>query len=193
MIDNNDMSDTIEVKSDQLNYSDFLGKESMIIKITKVEKNSGAQKATIHYENENGKPYKPSKGMRVAIILCWGKFKENWVGKSLELFGEPTVRWQGAEQGGIQIRSASHIEKDITFLLTISNKKRVPFTVKKLEVDKETKFDLESLKEGLKNCKDLDILTKNYKIAVGLCGNDEKAKEELKTCAGECKKLLEGK
>lgn len=193
MIDNNDMSDTIEVKSDQLNYSDFLGKESMIIKITKVEKNSGAQKATIHYENENGKPYKPSKGMRVAIILCWGKFKENWVGKSLELFGEPTVRWQGAEQGGIQIRSASHIEKDITFLLTISNKKRVPFTVKKLEVDKETKFDLEAMKDDLKKSPNIEALTDNYKAQIKLVGNNEKAKEELKNCASECKKLLEGK
>lgn len=152
MIDNNDMSDTIIVKSDQLNYSDFLGSETKIIKITRVDKIDGPQSAVIHYEGENGKPYKPSKGMRVAIILCWGKFKDNWVGKSLELFGEPSVRWKGEPQGGIQIKSASHIEKEITFMLTISNKKRVPFTINRLIVsalDDLKNAGLESAKKGM--------------------------------------------
>ena len=54
---------TIEAKSDQLNADDLIGK-SRTIKITDVKVlDSDVQPVLISFEGDNGKPYKPSKGM----------------------------------------------------------------------------------------------------------------------------------
>lgn len=62
-----DWSCTTKAKSDQLNADDLIS-NSVTIKITKVEINMDAvQKGVIHYEGDNGKPYKPCLLMRRAI------------------------------------------------------------------------------------------------------------------------------
>lgn len=146
-----DMLDTIVPKSDQLNYDDFIGRESRVIKITKVtKKDTKEQPISIFFEGDEGRPYKPSKGMRVAIINCWGDKKENYVGKFLRLYGEPKVKWAGKEQGGIRISEASDISEPVTFLLTIAKGVRVNYTVKPLSALDILKCDGEiAAKKGL--------------------------------------------
>lgn len=184
------MNSAIIPKSDQLNYDDFIGKKSMVIKVAKVQIGTGEQKVSIFYEGDNGKPWKPCKSMCRVLVHCWGNDSKQYAGRSIELYGDSKVKWAGMEVGGIRISALSDIAEKQTIQLTSAKGKRNIFVVEKLEQEKEEKFDLESLKEGLKNCKDLESLTESYKIAVKLCGNNSNAKDDLKYVAGECKKVL---
>lgn len=129
-----DMLNTIIPKADQCNYDDFIGRDFLIIKITKVLITNTDQPVSIFYENDNGKPYKPSKGMRRIIIECWGDKKELYIGRSLKLFGNPKVKWAGKEAGGIQIAELSDISAPKTINLTVAKGKREPFTVNPLKI-----------------------------------------------------------
>ncbi len=145
-----EMIDTISPKSSQLNYDDFIGRESMIIKITKVTVAKTDQPVSIFYEFDGSKPYMASKGMRRIIIECWGDKKENYIGRYLKLFGNPKVRWAGKEAGGIQIAELSNIEASKTINLTVAKGKREPFTVKPLSALDILKCDGEiSAKKGM--------------------------------------------
>lgn len=188
-----DMNTAIIPKSDQLNYDDFIGKESILIKISEVRVKSGEQPVSIYYEGDNGKPWKPCKSMCRVLVYCWGNDSKQYVGRKIKLYGDPKVKWAGMEVGGIRISALSDISEKQTIQLTSSKGKRNIFVVEKLEQEKEEKFDLEALKEVLRNCKDIESLTENYKIAVKLCGNNSNAKDDLKSCAGECKKFFEVK
>lgn len=188
-----DMNSAIIPKSDQLNYDDFIGKKSMVIKVAKVQIGTGEQKVSIFYEGDNGKPWKPCKSMCRVLVHCWGNDSKQYAGRSIELYGDSKVKWAGMEVGGIRISALSDIKEKQTIQLTSAKGKRNIFVVEKLELDKEIKFDLEAMKDDLKKSPNIEALTDNYKAQIKLVGNNEKAKEELKNCASECKKLLECK
>lgn len=127
-----DISDTTLAKSDQLNADDLIG-GAITVKITKVTKDKGKdQPITINFEGDNGKPWKPSKGMRRVLIALWGKDSDNYIGKTVTLFRNPEVKWAGQAVGGIQISHASNISSDMTFSLTIAKSVKKPYTVKSL-------------------------------------------------------------
>lgn len=147
-----EMLETITPKADQLNFDDFIGRENLLIKITKVTISKSDQPVSIFFENDNGKPYKPSKGMRRIIIECWGDKKENYIGRSLKLFGNPKVKWAGKEAGGIQIAELSNLDATKTINLTVAKGKREPFTVNPLKVsalDELKSSGLLSAKNGM--------------------------------------------
>lgn len=146
-----DMLDTIKPKSTQLNYDDFIGRENMVIKITKVIVDLKKEQSTsIYFDGDNNMPYMPSKGMRRVIIECWGDKKENYIGRYLKLFGNPKVKWAGKEAGGIQIAELSNIESAKTIRLTVAKGKREDFSVKPLSALDILKCDGEiAAKKGL--------------------------------------------
>jgi len=123
-----DMTRHIEAKSDQLNADD-LGPARRIIEITRVTENEGDQPISIYYKGGEGRPWKPSKGMRRCLTFIWGTNAEDYVGRAVEVYNDPSVTWGGAEVGGIRVSRASHISEPITFPLPISRTKRIPFTV----------------------------------------------------------------
>lgn len=102
------VSHAIIAKSDQLNFDD-IGTSEMLINITEVKVNSSDQPVSIFYTNHNGKPYKPCKSMIRLICEAWGQESENWHGKSIKIYGDPSVRWAGQEIGGIRIKAFSDI------------------------------------------------------------------------------------
>lgn len=129
-----DMNPTIIAKSDQLNADDLIGGEKTI-KITRVTVSPKTeQPCVINYEGDEGKPWKPSKSMCRILIHVWGDDGANYVGKSLTLYRDKTVKWGGAEVGGIRISHMSGISDQITMPLTISRGSKKPFTVKPLSV-----------------------------------------------------------
>lgn len=111
---------TLEAKSDQLNAVDIMGYEP-VITIRAVElKQSADQPIFIYYEGDNNRPWKPSKGMRRILAAAWGLDSDNWIGKKAKLFFEPSVKWAGAEVGGIRIKALSDIpQQGIVCALTI--------------------------------------------------------------------------
>ena len=129
------MRKTVIPKSDQLNADDLIGR-SLTIKITKVTGNpeDAAQPVAIHFEGDNGKPYKPCKTMRRLMIFAWKHETKNYVGRSMTLYCDPEVQFGGMKVGGIRISHMSHIDRDLTVALTHAKAKKKAVTVQKLVV-----------------------------------------------------------
>ncbi len=133
----NDISDlrpTIVPKSDQLNAEQLLG-GPMTITLTDVRMGSSEeQPISLHYANDQGRPYKPCKTMRKLLIFCWGQDGRAWVGKSMTLYNDPAVAFGGMKVGGIRISHLSDSEKAVQVSLTATKGKKTLHTVGMLEV-----------------------------------------------------------
>jgi hypothetical protein len=113
-----DLRSTIIPRSDQFNSEQLLG-GPMIITVTDVRAGGGEeQPVSIFYDADPGRPYKPCKTMRKVLILAWGPDGTQWIGKSMELYCEPSVKFGGEVVGGIRISRLSDIPKDIKVSLT---------------------------------------------------------------------------
>lgn len=104
-----DMTEVIAARSDQLNAVDLVG-GPMTITITRADVKKGQeQPVTVHFEGDEGKPWKPSKTASRIMAALWGPNSDTYSGRSLTLFRDPTVQWGGKEVGGILISHMSHI------------------------------------------------------------------------------------
>jgi hypothetical protein len=128
-----DISNTIKPKSDQLNADDLIAGPRDIV-ITAVKVAESEQPVSIHFEGDDGKPYKPCKSMRRVIVAIWGADSKAYTGRALRLFCDQKVAFGGAQVGGIRISHASHIEKPFTMALTTTRAKRSPYTVQPMEM-----------------------------------------------------------
>lgn len=129
-----DMSAVIVPKSDQINADDLLA-GPRTIKITRVELRPGSeQPVSIFFDGDNGKPWKPCKSMARVLVYVWGADANNYVGRSLTLYCDKTVKWGGMEVGGIRISHMSHMPDATTMALTATKGSRKPFTVRPLVV-----------------------------------------------------------
>lgn len=128
----NDILKTIEPKSDQLNADDLLGGRTVTIKIISVTIEPGDQPVSLHYEGDNGKPYKPGKSMRRVIVNAWGVDIKSYIGRRMTLYRDDKVIFGGVQVGGIRISHMSDISKSITIALTATRTSRKPFTVEPL-------------------------------------------------------------
>lgn len=134
------LRDTIAPKSDQLNADDLM-ETTKIIKVTAVKRGSSAeQPVTIEYEGMEGRPYKPCKSMRRVLIMAWSENGREWVGRSMQLYCDPEVKFGGVKVGGIRISKLSHIEKDMKILLATSRGKRSECSIDKLNFYPEKDF-----------------------------------------------------
>ena len=137
-----DLSKTIEAKSDQLNADDLLGGPKVII-ITAVKAGSPDQPVIISYEGDNGKPWKPSKGMRRVLCAAWGVDGSEYIGRSVELYNEASVKWGGQDVGGIKISKLSNLKNPVVIPLTLSRGKKVPITIRPLEPKAKKEMTME--------------------------------------------------
>jgi len=132
-----DMREAIIPKSDQLNADDLIAGE-MTIKITGVTVKGGQeQPVSISFEGDNGKPYKACKSMCRVMVAAWGPDSSKYVGRSMTLYRDPSVKWGGMAVGGIRISHMSHINGKQTLALTASKANKKPFTVEPLATPKE--------------------------------------------------------
>lgn len=132
MFDLRDLRATIVPKSDQLNAEQLLG-GPLTIRVSEVTVSASAeQPVTIHYDGDEGRPYKPCKTMRKVLILAWGQDGSAWAGKSMTLFNDPNVKFGGQAVGGIRISHLSDIERDIQVSLTATKGKKVQHLIKAL-------------------------------------------------------------
>lgn len=130
-----DLAKTIAPKSDQLNADDLIGR-NITIKITKVRGCDEAdQPIAIHFEGDNGKPYKPCKSMRRVMVHCWGADGNTYVGHRMTLFRDESVLFGGIKVGGIRISHMSHIDREMEMALTVTKARRTPYRVKPLRAE----------------------------------------------------------
>ena len=99
MNDVSDISDTIIPKSDQLNADDLIGSPRIIV-VVGVSRGNNESPLVIHYENDNGRPYKPCKTMRKLLVAAWSSDGNQWVGRAMQLYNDPNVKWAGKAVGG---------------------------------------------------------------------------------------------
>lgn len=129
-----DLRGTIVPKSDQLNAEQLLA-GPMTITVSDVRLGSGEEQPVIvHYQGEDGRPYKPCKTMRKVLILAWGKDGREWVGRSLTLYNDPDVKFGGESVGGIRISHLSDIPQNIDVSLTATRGKKAKYKIRRLEL-----------------------------------------------------------
>lgn len=131
MTNEDDFSDSIVARSDQLNAIDLLSNELTII-ITEIKKSKDPkQPMVIHYVNDNGKPYKPCLLMRRIITTGWGMKLSGDVcrGRSILLYRDENVRYGADITGGIRISAMSNIPREIKLTQQTSRGKWKEFSV----------------------------------------------------------------
>jgi len=144
------MKDSIKPKSDQLNSDDLIT-GPLTIKITKVTTSGSAeQPVSIFFEGDDNKPYKPCLSMRRVLVKVWGDQEALYTGRSMTLYRDDSVKWAGAEVGGIRISHLSDMVEDVTMTLTANKKQRKPYTVKMLKGVGPTKDPIDDLKKKFK-------------------------------------------
>lgn len=127
-----DLRATIVPKSDQLNSEQLLA-GPITITVSEVRLSGGAeQPVVVHYAGENGRPFKPCLTMRKVLIHAWGADGRQWVGRSMTVYNDPTVKWAGEEVGGIRISHMTDIERDIKVSLTTTRGKKAKYEVRRL-------------------------------------------------------------
>lgn len=139
-----DITKTVAPKTDQLNSDDFFAENTKIIRITGVkETGSKEQPISIYYEGDNGKPWKPSLGMRRVLLDVWGQeagkeASKYYVGRVVQLYRDPDVAFGGVKVGGIRISHVSHIQSEKKIAVTVSKARRIEFVVKPFVEPKKT-------------------------------------------------------
>ena len=181
-----DILNVIKPKSDQLNYDDLSGGRTLTIKVTNVTIGSGDQPVAIHFENDNGKPYKPCKSMCRVMVNCWGPDVKKYIGRSMTLYGDPKVIFGGMAVGGIRISHMSDIDKEMTMALTATRASRKPFTVQKLSIDSGLDQKIIDLgKEEAKKGKEAFIAWYNMP-------DQKKIRAKLQTHMSEFQTIIDG-
>ena len=126
-----DITRTTEPNSSQLNFDDVAARD-LTITVTEVKQGPPDQPVELHNTEYPGRPYKPGKSMRRVLIAAWGVEASAYVGRRIQLYGDPTIRFGKDAVGGIRIRALSHISEPLTVALTVTRGKRAPFTVQPL-------------------------------------------------------------
>lgn len=110
MIDDDDISDTLAAKSDQMNAVELIGGD-ITVTVDNAVKVPGKEQPVWIYFVGDYQPYKPCVGMRRLLAHFWGTRLSTWIGKKMTLYFEPTVIYGGKKTGGIRIKALSHIAK----------------------------------------------------------------------------------
>lgn len=128
-----DITATLAPTSDQMNADDLIVGPRTIT-VTKVDVAlKSEQPVTIHFDGDNGRPWRPCKSMRRVLAEVWGPDSSRYVGRGITIFREPKAMFGGQQVGGIRLSHLSHINAPITVMLTASRGKRLPYKVLPLQ------------------------------------------------------------
>lgn len=119
---------TIEKKTDQLNFEDFLSGVTRIVTIAGVKKGTKEQQYDIAIEGD-ARYWRPAVTVLKQLVAAWGDDATEWVGRRAELYGDPDVSFGGKKVGGIRVSRLSHIDKPVVANLSVTRGKREMYTV----------------------------------------------------------------
>ena len=171
-----DLSPTIIARSDQLNADDLIGGPRTIT-ITRVtaDPSSAEQPVTVHYEGENGRPFKPCKSMRRVMVAVWGAQGDAMVGQSMTLYRDASVQFGGLAVGGIRISHMTGIDQDKQLALMVTRGRKAPYRVKPLkapapaprgEADDGASVTRDKMKRGIETAPSLPVLADRWEMIV---------------------------
>lgn len=154
--------ETIKGKSDQLNACDLVsGPEVLYVrKVIPAKDEKG--KPSFWFDIGDGKqPYKPCLSMRRVILGAWDR-KQSWIGRALQVYCDPTIKFGGEKVGGIRISHMSHIEKTLEIPLTVSKGKSSVYIVHPLQIAappaESTEARIAKVLAAIENAKNADDL-----------------------------------
>jgi hypothetical protein len=177
MNDVTNLADTIKPKSDQLNADDMLT-GPITLTVSNVRRGSDDQPVLI--DSDSLMPFKPCKTMRRVLVTAWGVDGKKWIGKSMTLFCDPSVKFGGVALGGIRISHLSHINGSINMMLTASKGRKSQVVVHQLiEVDYSEVINKYLAMSDAKEKESLwSSLSPDQKAAIRLAGEKAKQNEE---------------
>jgi hypothetical protein len=132
MNDISDLSNTIVAKSDQLNADDLVGTDR-VITVTGVKRGNADNPVVINYQGDDGRPFKPCKTVRRIIIAAWGEDGNQWIGKQMRLFCDPSVVYAGQAVGGIRVSALSDISRPLSVKLALTRGKKKEHIIEVLQ------------------------------------------------------------
>ena len=127
----NDMKSVIVPDSSQIN-ADELQAGPITVKIAAVKIKGGKEQPVDIVLDGMEKVYRPCKSMCRIIVAAWGPDSSKYVGRSMTLYCDPSIKWGGLAVGGLRISHMSDIDSAITMALTVTRANKRPFTVKPL-------------------------------------------------------------
>lgn len=127
-----DLTNAIVPKSDQINSDDLIT-GPRVFTVADVREGSSEQPVNIHLAESPGKPFRPSKTVLRILVTAWGKESSAYIGRRMELYRDPKVKWGGQEVGGIRVSALSHIDKPMKLALTETRGKKETHHIKPLK------------------------------------------------------------
>lgn len=130
-----DLRSTTIPKSNQLNADQLIVGPMDITVADVLIGADDKQPIAVHYENEAGRPFLPCLTMRRVLLAAWGHDGRQWIGKSMRLFHDPSVRFGGDEVGGVRISHMTDIPgQRIELRMTASKGRKSLHTIHKMDV-----------------------------------------------------------
>ena len=131
----------------------------VIVKVIEVISRGGDQPVSIRIDG-GLQPFKPCLSMRRVLAKLWGVESDNWIGKSMVLFNDPTVIWAGKPEGGIRISHLEGITKAEEVPVRSSKRAVTRYMVEPLileQAQQEQKApSFETIRELMDNCNDVN-------------------------------------
>lgn len=144
-----DMSAIIVPKSDQINADDLLGR-TLTITVTDVKIRGGQeQPISIHFEGSD-KVFRPCKSMCRVMAQAWGLDSKQYIGKSMTLYCDPTVKFGPLAVGGIRISHMSHIDGPMVMALTATKGVKKSYKVQPLVAEPAKSAPVDKAAEGVR-------------------------------------------
>jgi hypothetical protein len=130
--------DTVKANSDQLNACDI--PKPITVTIESVDRGSSKEQPVKVRVSGGYQPWYPCKTVRRILIGAWGENGREWVGKSLTLYCDESVKYGGVAVGGIRVSHMSDIASDMTFSVNLTRGKKGQVMVKRLKIDAPAKL-----------------------------------------------------
>jgi len=164
-----DLTHALAPKSDQLDFADLEGMAPQVFTITKVSEN-GSELADQQPVNVSLKEFprvwRPSKGMLRVMADAWGKDVSVWVGRQVELYGDPNVYFGKEKRGGTRISRLSHISKRQTTLINPRGGRGAYWSVDPLPAQQEQPPQPpEPTAEQVAACDDFETLRRMHAVS----------------------------
>lgn len=129
----NDMRAVLMPKSDQINADDLVG-GPITITIREVRITAGQEQPVSIYFEGSDKAFRPCKTMGRALMEMWGPDAAKYIGHSLTLYRDPTVKFGKDAVGGVRISHATGITERKVMMLTATRGQRKPHAVLPLDL-----------------------------------------------------------
>jgi hypothetical protein len=126
-------------KSDQLNADDLTAVD-LVLRIEHVEVHARPEQpvevwgVNVATGDRVVRPWRPCKTMIRVLAALYGDDSEALVGKTIQLYRDPTAAYGGKEVGGIRIKAAGGIDKPKGIPVTTTRGKRDVYRVEPLRL-----------------------------------------------------------